>query len=170
MDLELRDAVAVVTGANKGIGLAITKALVAEGAYVVAGSLSTENLDEIERVTPTAVSRHTHRQGKAGQTPSGRASPANRHERDHGISDPAAGLFAAALQETQRNSGRTMLVGEPEHDSRAIRSQVPASTSVVPVHAYAGGIARGRFRREHADAAAEQYCRRLQPVSPTESS
>jgi len=55
MDLELSDAVAVVTGANKGIGLAITKALVAEGAYVVAGSRSTENLDEIPRVTPVAV-------------------------------------------------------------------------------------------------------------------
>jgi NAD(P)-dependent dehydrogenase (short-subunit alcohol dehydrogenase family) len=55
MDLHLSDKVAVVTGANKGIGLAITKALVAEGAYVVAGSLSTENLDGLERVTPIAV-------------------------------------------------------------------------------------------------------------------
>ena len=36
MDLELTGKVAVVTGANKGIGLAITEALVAEGAYVVA--------------------------------------------------------------------------------------------------------------------------------------
>ena len=45
MDLQLTDKVAVVTGANKGIGLAITKALVAEGANIVAGSLSTENLD-----------------------------------------------------------------------------------------------------------------------------
>ena len=55
MDLELTDKVAVVTGANKGIGLAITKALVAEGAFVVAGSLSTENLDNLDRVTATAV-------------------------------------------------------------------------------------------------------------------
>jgi NAD(P)-dependent dehydrogenase (short-subunit alcohol dehydrogenase family) len=55
MDLELTDKVAVVTGANKGIGLAITKALVAEGAYVVAGSRSTENLDALDRVTPVAV-------------------------------------------------------------------------------------------------------------------
>lgn len=38
MDLHLADKIAVVTGASKGIGLAITKALVAEGAHVVAGS------------------------------------------------------------------------------------------------------------------------------------
>jgi NAD(P)-dependent dehydrogenase (short-subunit alcohol dehydrogenase family) len=55
MDLHLTDKVAVVTGANKGIGLAITKALVAEGAYVVAGSLSTGALDGLERVTPVAL-------------------------------------------------------------------------------------------------------------------
>jgi NAD(P)-dependent dehydrogenase (short-subunit alcohol dehydrogenase family) len=55
MDLGLTDKVAVVTGANKGIGLAITDALVAEGAYVVAGSLSTENLDALDRVTAVPV-------------------------------------------------------------------------------------------------------------------
>ncbi|MBV9472727.1 MAG: SDR family oxidoreductase [Solirubrobacterales bacterium] len=55
MDLQLTDKVAVVTGANKGIGLAITQALVAEEAWVVAGSLSTENLDGMDRVTAVAV-------------------------------------------------------------------------------------------------------------------
>jgi NAD(P)-dependent dehydrogenase (short-subunit alcohol dehydrogenase family) len=55
MDLHLTDKVAVVTGANKGIGLAITKALVAEGAHVVVGSLSTENLDGLDRVTAVAL-------------------------------------------------------------------------------------------------------------------
>jgi NAD(P)-dependent dehydrogenase (short-subunit alcohol dehydrogenase family) len=55
MDLHLTDKVAVVTGANKGIGLAITKALVAEGARVVAGSRSTDNLDGLDRVTAVAV-------------------------------------------------------------------------------------------------------------------
>ncbi len=55
MDLELTDKIAVVTGANKGIGLAITEAMAAEGAHVVAGSLTTENLDGLDRVTPVAV-------------------------------------------------------------------------------------------------------------------
>jgi NAD(P)-dependent dehydrogenase (short-subunit alcohol dehydrogenase family) len=45
MDLDLTDKVAVVTGANEGIGLAITEALAAEGALVVAGSRSTDNLE-----------------------------------------------------------------------------------------------------------------------------
>jgi NAD(P)-dependent dehydrogenase (short-subunit alcohol dehydrogenase family) len=55
MDLELTDKVAVVTGANKGIGFAITRALVAEGAHVVAGSLTTENLDGLDRVIAVPV-------------------------------------------------------------------------------------------------------------------
>jgi NAD(P)-dependent dehydrogenase (short-subunit alcohol dehydrogenase family) len=38
VDLNLRGKIALVTGASKGIGLAITKALVAEGARVIAGA------------------------------------------------------------------------------------------------------------------------------------
>src|SRR5947209_10035746 len=55
MGLQLADKIAVVTGANKGIGLAVTKALVDEGAFVVAGSRSTDNLDGLERVSAVSV-------------------------------------------------------------------------------------------------------------------
>ncbi len=41
MDLNLEDKIAVVTGASKGIGLAVVKALAREGARVVAGSRTT---------------------------------------------------------------------------------------------------------------------------------
>jgi NAD(P)-dependent dehydrogenase (short-subunit alcohol dehydrogenase family) len=55
MDLNLAGKVAVVTGAGKGIGLAVTKTLVEEGALVVAGSRTTENLDGLKGVSPMAV-------------------------------------------------------------------------------------------------------------------
>ena len=38
MDLELDGKIAVVTGGSRGIGLAVTRALVAEGAFVVVGA------------------------------------------------------------------------------------------------------------------------------------
>jgi NAD(P)-dependent dehydrogenase (short-subunit alcohol dehydrogenase family) len=55
MDLKLADKVAVVTGAGSGIGLAATRALVDEGAFVVAGSRGIENIDGLERVTAVAL-------------------------------------------------------------------------------------------------------------------
>jgi NAD(P)-dependent dehydrogenase (short-subunit alcohol dehydrogenase family) len=55
MDLELANKVVVVTGASKGIGLAVTRAFVAEGACVVAGARTVESLGGIERVTAVSV-------------------------------------------------------------------------------------------------------------------
>jgi NAD(P)-dependent dehydrogenase (short-subunit alcohol dehydrogenase family) len=55
MDLQLQGKVAVVTGAGKGIGLAITKMLVDEGAHVVAASRTVDTLEGLERVTPVAI-------------------------------------------------------------------------------------------------------------------
>ena len=55
MDLKLKNKIAVVTGASKGIGLAITRALADEGAHVVAGARGTESLAGIDGVTAVAL-------------------------------------------------------------------------------------------------------------------
>ncbi len=55
MDLELSDKVAVVTGASKGIGLAVVRELAAEGAKVLAGARHVSPLEGIEGVTPVTV-------------------------------------------------------------------------------------------------------------------
>jgi NAD(P)-dependent dehydrogenase (short-subunit alcohol dehydrogenase family) len=55
MDLNLAGKVAVVTGASKGIGLAVTRALADEGARVIAGARSTEALDGLEGVSAVAL-------------------------------------------------------------------------------------------------------------------
>ena len=48
MDLRLNGQTAVVTGASRGIGLAVTRGLVAEGVHVTAGALkSSAELDEL---------------------------------------------------------------------------------------------------------------------------
>ncbi|MGW4533046.1 SDR family NAD(P)-dependent oxidoreductase [Nocardia sp. NPDC004340] len=63
MDLKLSGTAAVVTGASKGIGLAITEALVGEGAHVVAGARSRTNeiaaLESAGTVTFVAVDPST---------------------------------------------------------------------------------------------------------------
>jgi NAD(P)-dependent dehydrogenase (short-subunit alcohol dehydrogenase family) len=55
MDLGLDGRIAVVTGASKGIGLAITRALAAEGARVVAAARTAGSLDGLENVSAVEV-------------------------------------------------------------------------------------------------------------------
>jgi NAD(P)-dependent dehydrogenase (short-subunit alcohol dehydrogenase family) len=55
MDLGLEGKTAVVTGASKGIGLAIVRALAEEGARVYAGARTIDSLQGIDGVTPVAV-------------------------------------------------------------------------------------------------------------------
>jgi NAD(P)-dependent dehydrogenase (short-subunit alcohol dehydrogenase family) len=50
MDLRLNGQTAIVTGASRGIGLAVTRALAGEGVHVTAGALkSSAELDELAR-------------------------------------------------------------------------------------------------------------------------
>ena len=55
MDLNLNGKIAVVTGASKGIGLAVVRTLAEEGALVVAGARSGGSLEGIDGVTAVAV-------------------------------------------------------------------------------------------------------------------
>ena len=55
MDLELNGKVAAVTGASKGIGLAVVHALAAEGMQVVGAALTIDSLDGIDGVTGVAA-------------------------------------------------------------------------------------------------------------------
>jgi NAD(P)-dependent dehydrogenase (short-subunit alcohol dehydrogenase family) len=55
MDLELEGKVAVVTGASKGIGLAVVRTLAGEGMHVVGGALTIEALEDIDGVTGVAL-------------------------------------------------------------------------------------------------------------------
>jgi NAD(P)-dependent dehydrogenase (short-subunit alcohol dehydrogenase family) len=78
MDLGLEGKVAVVTGAGKGIGMAITRELAGEGALVVAGSRSTETLEGLEGITPVAVDL---------ASPQGPAALVSRALEEHGRVD-----------------------------------------------------------------------------------
>jgi NAD(P)-dependent dehydrogenase (short-subunit alcohol dehydrogenase family) len=78
MDLALVDKVAVVTGAGKGIGLAVTRALIDEGAYVIAGSRTIDDLEGLERVAAVALDL---------ATPDGPARLVQRATDEHGRID-----------------------------------------------------------------------------------
>jgi NAD(P)-dependent dehydrogenase (short-subunit alcohol dehydrogenase family) len=76
MDLELKDRVAIVTAGSKGIGLAVVRALLDEGARVVATSRSSSpDLDALDgdscTFRPTSwTPEHRPRSCRGPSTPS----------------------------------------------------------------------------------------------------
>jgi 2-deoxy-D-gluconate 3-dehydrogenase len=57
MDLEIRDHVAIVTGASRGLGRAIATALLGEGMRVVVSARSADDLASLEEQHPGRVAR-----------------------------------------------------------------------------------------------------------------
>jgi 2-deoxy-D-gluconate 3-dehydrogenase len=55
VDFRLKDKVAIVTGASRGLGLAAVEALVAEGARVVAAARSAPELDALAKTSPGRI-------------------------------------------------------------------------------------------------------------------
>jgi NAD(P)-dependent dehydrogenase (short-subunit alcohol dehydrogenase family) len=98
VDLNLAGKVAVVTGAGKGIGKATTMALAAEGAQVIAGSRTTEGLDDIKGVTPVAVDL---------SSPDGPAQLIARATEEHGGVDVLVNNVGAVRMRTEGFFGTT---------------------------------------------------------------
>lgn len=55
MDLQIREHVVIVTGASRGLGAAVTRSLVAEGAKVLAAARTASALDVLEDEMPGSV-------------------------------------------------------------------------------------------------------------------
>jgi NAD(P)-dependent dehydrogenase (short-subunit alcohol dehydrogenase family) len=148
MDLDLDGKVAVVTGAGKGIGLAVTKALADEGAHVVAGSRSTGSLDGLKRVTPVAVDL---------SAADGPAQLIQRAIEEHGHIDVLVNLTKTLAQEFGAQGIRVNAVSPGpvatdlwlgEHgvaQTVAKATGVDADTARQTIIAGIGGFATGRF-------------------------
>lgn len=107
MELDLKDKVAVVTGASKGIGLAVVKALGREGARVVAGSRTTTpeltGLCSIYDVTVVTVDLATANGPSALiEAAAGRHGKIDVLVNNVGIASPRSGFLNISDDEWQR--------------------------------------------------------------------
>ena len=131
MDLELSGKVAVVTGASKGIGLAIASALVDEGARVVAGARTSASL-EGSRASPPSPSTCSRRTGPARlvQRAIERARPRRRAGQQRGRRAPAPGGLS-------RHQRRGVRLGHADELLR--RACAPPARPITPMLEQGGG-------------------------------
>ena len=102
MDLELSGKVAVVTGASKGIGLAVARGFAAEGASVV---LTARTLADVERAAKDIA-------GEFGVPTLGVASDVSTAEGCQAVIDAAAGLGGADILVSNAGTGSNETVME----------------------------------------------------------
>ena len=81
MDLELTGKVAVVTGASKGIGLAVVRTFAAEGARVVAGARTVDALGGLDGVPSFEVDLAKPGRPRAARRRGGRPARPRRRAR-----------------------------------------------------------------------------------------
>ncbi len=127
MDLELSGKVAVVTGASKGIGLAVARALAAEGAEVVAGARTVDTLDGLERVTALEVDL-----ARPGGPEKLVGDAVERHGRVDVLVNNVGGVrlrldgFLRDERRRLRGLAATQLLRCPAGDARGSRGDAPA--------------------------------------------
>jgi NAD(P)-dependent dehydrogenase (short-subunit alcohol dehydrogenase family) len=103
MDLELREKIVLITGGSKGIGLACTKAFLAEGASVAIASRSEANLANAHRILRTALTIAADLeddQAAAGVVDAVERARADRHtgeQRRRGPAHPARRVDAPSM-------------------------------------------------------------------------
>jgi NAD(P)-dependent dehydrogenase (short-subunit alcohol dehydrogenase family) len=152
MDLELSGKVAVVTGASKGIGLAVTRALAAEGAEVVAGARTIDSLLDMDGVSAFEVDLI---QAGGSERPVGNA--VERHGRVDVLVNNVGGvcLRLDGFLQTSDADFEAVRAGRPEQgrqqrvELRASRDEVWIRAHGITVAIYRGCYqpAPGRPRR-----------------------
>ena len=145
MDLGLSGRTAIVTGASRGIGLAVTRGLVAEGVHVTAGAR--QSSAELAELAGTHKVRAAGRGGRPGRT--GRACQAGRRGGDRidilvsnvGSAPARPGGFGAISEDWQDSLALNLMAAV-----RTIRAALPfmlAGPHGIRVNTISHGPVRG---------------------------